>query len=45
VGAIGASKRAFELTVQYTNQRQQFQKLLSQFNLTKEKLATTAAKI
>ena len=25
VGAIGASKRAFELTVQYTNQRQQFQ--------------------
>jgi alkylation response protein AidB-like acyl-CoA dehydrogenase len=45
VGAIGASKRAFEVTVQYTNQRQQFKQLLSQFNLTKEKLATMAAKL
>lgn len=45
VGAIGAAKRAFEVTVQYTNQRQQFKTPISQFNLTKEKLATMAAKL
>ena len=45
VGAVGASKRAFDVTVQYTNQRQQFNQSISQFNLTKEKLATMAAKI
>jgi alkylation response protein AidB-like acyl-CoA dehydrogenase len=45
VGAVGASKRAFEITVQYTNQRQQFKTPISSFNLTKEKLATMAAKL
>lgn len=45
VGAVGASKRAFDVTVQYTNQRQQFKTPISQFSLTKEKLATMAAKL
>ena len=45
VGAVGGSKRAFELTVAYTNQRQQFKTPISEFNLTKEKLATMASKI
>jgi alkylation response protein AidB-like acyl-CoA dehydrogenase len=45
VGAVGASKNAFELTVKYANGRQQFKSPISQFNLTKEKLATMAAKI
>jgi len=45
VGAVGASKRAFEITVQYANQRQQFKTPISQFSLTKEKLATMASKL
>ncbi|MBM7694444.1 alkylation response protein AidB-like acyl-CoA dehydrogenase [Peribacillus deserti] len=45
VGAVGGSKRAFELTVQYANQRQQFKTPISSFNLTREKLATMASKI
>ncbi|MGG3912473.1 acyl-CoA dehydrogenase family protein [Rossellomorea vietnamensis] len=45
VGAVGASKRALEVTVQYTNQRQQFKTPISSFNLTKEKLSTMAAKL
>ena len=45
VGTVGASKRAFELAVAYTNQRQQFKTPLSSFNLTKEKLATMASHI
>jgi len=45
VGTVGASKRAFELAVQYSNQRQQFKTPLSGFNLTKEKLATMASQI
>jgi len=45
VGTVGASKRAFELAVAYTNQRQQFKTKLSDFNLTKEKLATMASHI
>ena len=45
VGAVGAAKRAFELTVQYTNQRQQFKQLISGFHLTKEKLANMAARL
>jgi alkylation response protein AidB-like acyl-CoA dehydrogenase len=45
VGAIGASKHAFELAVKYTNERKQFKTKISQFSLTKEKLATMAAKI
>jgi len=45
VGTVGGSKRAFELAVQYGNQRQQFKTPLSQFNLTKEKYGTMASKI
>lgn len=45
VGAVGAAKRAFDITVQYTNQRQQFKTTISQFSLTKEKLATMAARL
>ena len=45
VGAVGGSKRAFELTVKYANGRQQFKTPISQFNLTKEKLGTMASKI
>lgn len=45
VGAVGGAKRAYEITVQYANQRQQFKTPISQFNLTKEKLATMASKI
>ncbi|MGJ7920138.1 acyl-CoA dehydrogenase family protein [Neobacillus sp. LXY-4] len=45
VGAVGGSKRAFEVTVKYANGRQQFKTPISQFNLTKEKLATMAARL
>lgn len=45
VGATGGAKQAFGLTVKYANQRQQFKTPISQFNLTKEKLATMASKI
>ncbi|WP_075619775.1 acyl-CoA dehydrogenase family protein [Paenisporosarcina indica] len=45
VGTVGGSKRAFELAVTYTNQRQQFKTPISSFNLTKEKLATMASKL
>lgn len=45
VGTVGASKRAFELAVAYTNQRQQFKTKLSDFNLTKEKIASMASHI
>ncbi|AKO94601.1 acyl-CoA dehydrogenase family protein [Priestia filamentosa] len=45
VGAIGASKHAFEIAVKYTNERKQFKTKISEFALTKEKLATMAAKI
>lgn len=45
VGTVGSSKRAFELAVKYTNQRQQFNTPLSTFTLTQEKLATMAARI
>ncbi|KOP79998.1 acyl-CoA dehydrogenase family protein [Cytobacillus solani] len=44
VGALGASKRALEITIPYTNQRQQFKTPISSFNLTKEKLSTMASK-
>ncbi len=45
VGTVGGSKRAFELAVAYTNQRQQFKTPLSSFTLTQEKLATMASQI
>lgn len=45
VGTIGSSKRALDLTIQYTNERKQFNTPISSFNLTKEKLANMAAQI
>lgn len=45
VGTVGSSKRGLELAVKYTNQRQQFKTKLSDFSLTKDKLATMAARI
>lgn len=45
VGSVGGAKKAFELTVKYANGRQQFKTPISQFNLTKEKFGTMAAKI
>lgn len=43
IGTLGASKRALELTLQYTKQRKQFNTSISSFNLTKEKIGTMAA--
>lgn len=45
VGAVGASKHAFEITVKYANERKQFNTAISAFNLTKEKLGTLASEI
>ncbi|QFF99847.1 acyl-CoA dehydrogenase [Psychrobacillus glaciei] len=45
VGTVGGSKRALELAITYTNQRQQFKTPISSFNLTKQKLATMASKL
>ncbi len=45
VGTVGGSKKALDITIKYTNQRQQFNTSISSFNLTKEKLATMATKI
>lgn len=45
VGAVGGAKEALATTVAYANVRQQFNTPLSQFNLTKEKLSTMAAKL
>jgi alkylation response protein AidB-like acyl-CoA dehydrogenase len=44
VGAVGGAKHALGLTLKYANTRKQFQTPISQFNLTKEKLATMAAR-
>ncbi|MFD1708622.1 acyl-CoA dehydrogenase family protein [Siminovitchia sediminis] len=45
VGTVGASKRALEITLEYANQRKQFNTPISHFNLTKEKFGTLAAEI
>jgi len=45
IGAVGAAKRALEIATTYVNERKQFQTPLSQFSLTKEKLATMATEI
>ena len=45
VGAVGGAKYAFELTVKYAKGRKQFNRPIAEFNLTKEKLGTLAAKI
>ncbi len=43
IGAVGGSKRGIELSVKYTNGRKQFDKTISSFRLTQEKLASMAA--
>ncbi|MED5120773.1 acyl-CoA dehydrogenase family protein [Priestia megaterium] len=45
VGAVGAGKRALEITSQYVNKRQQFKTPIAKFSLTQEKLATMASKL
>lgn len=45
VGTVGGAKRALQLTIQYTNEREQFKTKISSFNLTKEKIATMASKL
>lgn len=45
VGTLGSSKRALQLSIEYANQRKQFNTPLSSFNLTKEKFATLASKL
>lgn len=45
VGAVGAGKRALEITSQYVNQRQQFKTPIAKFSLTQEKLATMGSKL
>ncbi len=43
VGAVGSSKRAIDLAVQYSNERKQFKTPISSFPLIQEKLATMSA--
>jgi len=45
VGVVGGAKSAYEITVKYAKGRKQFNTPISDFNLTKEKLGTLAAKI
>lgn len=45
IGALGGAKRVMEITLPYINQRRQFNRSISSFNLTKEKVATMAAKL
>lgn len=45
VGTLGSSKRALQLSIEYANQRKQFNTPLSSFNLTKEKFATLASEL
>ncbi len=45
VGTLGSSKRALQLSLEYANQRKQFNTPLSSFNLTKEKFATLASEL
>ncbi|WP_040285740.1 acyl-CoA dehydrogenase family protein [Sporosarcina koreensis] len=45
VGTVGGAKRALELAISYANERKQFNTPISSFNLTKEKIATMAARL
>ncbi|EKN67809.1 acyl-CoA dehydrogenase family protein [Schinkia azotoformans] len=45
VGTIGGSKRAFELSAKYANERQQFKTPIAKFGLIQEKLASMATKL
>jgi alkylation response protein AidB-like acyl-CoA dehydrogenase len=42
LGCVGAAKRAFEVSVKYANERQQFKRKISSFSLIQEKLANMA---
>jgi alkylation response protein AidB-like acyl-CoA dehydrogenase len=42
LGCVGASKRAFEVSVKYANERKQFKRPISSFSLIQEKLANMA---
>ncbi|TMN21284.1 acyl-CoA dehydrogenase family protein [Lentibacillus cibarius] len=44
IGGVGGSKRGIEVATKYVNERKQFQTPISGFSLTKEKLATMAAR-
>ncbi|WLD92732.1 acyl-CoA dehydrogenase family protein [Alkalihalobacillus sp. AL-G] len=44
VGCVGAAKRALEVAIKYSNERQQFKQPIAKFTLIQEKLATMAAK-
>ncbi|MEW9675956.1 acyl-CoA dehydrogenase family protein [Lentibacillus sp. L22] len=44
IGAVGSSKRGIEVATKYVNERKQFGQSISDFNLTREKLATMAAR-
>ncbi|WP_343754282.1 acyl-CoA dehydrogenase family protein [Lentibacillus halophilus] len=45
VGGVGSSKHALEVATKYVNARRQFDTPISEFSLTKEKLATMATTI
>src|SRR5690625_2180411 len=44
IGSVGRSKRGIELATKYVNDRKQFNKPISSFSLTKEKLGTLASR-
>ncbi|MYL58406.1 acyl-CoA dehydrogenase, partial [Virgibacillus halodenitrificans] len=44
IGGVGGSKRAIEVATKYVKERKQFGSPIASFSLTKEKLATMAAK-
>ncbi|MFD2761482.1 acyl-CoA dehydrogenase family protein [Lentibacillus juripiscarius] len=44
IGGVGGSKRGIEVATKYVNERKQFNTPISSFALTKEKLATMAAR-
>lgn len=45
IGGVGGAKVALETAVKYVNERKQFNRAISSFTLTQEKLATMASKI
>jgi alkylation response protein AidB-like acyl-CoA dehydrogenase len=45
LGCVGAAKRAFDVSIKYANDRQQFKRKISSFSLIQEKLANMAIRI
>src|SRR5699024_9121613 len=43
IGGVGGAKRGIELATEYVNERKQFNRSISSFTLTQEKLGTMAA--